>query len=84
MAQANCLTSAIGMPVTGASTKQFTSPFRAVQVQMLPVLVKHHYSRWLLPVRDAVGSDDRVDQSRGLFAAQLSAIMIADDFTRVS
>ena len=83
MAQANYLTSAIDTLVTGASAKQFTSPCR-VHVQIPPVLVKHHRSRWFLRDRDAVGSDDRVGQSRGLFAAQPNAIMIADDFRRVS
>ena len=84
MAQANYLTSAIGTLVTGASAKQITSPFRAVQVQIPPVLVEHHHSRRVKLDRDFVGSDDRVGQSRGLFAAQLNAIMIAHDFRRVS
>ena len=84
MARANHLTTAIDTLVTGASAKQFTSPFRAVQVQITPVLVVHHHSRWFLLDRNAVGSDDRVGQSRGLFTAQLNATMIADDFRRVS
>jgi hypothetical protein len=83
MAQAKYLTSAIGTLVTGANPKQFTSPFRAVQVQIPLVLVDHGHSQWFVPDR-AVGSDDRVDQSRGRFAAQLNAKMIADDFGRVS
>jgi hypothetical protein len=83
MAQANYLTSAIDTLVTGASAKQFISPFR-LHVQIQPVLVEHHHSRWFLLDRGAFGFDDRVGQSRGLFAAQLTAIMIADDFRRVS
>jgi hypothetical protein len=82
MARANYLTSAIDTLVTGASAKQFTSPCQ-VHVQIPPVLVDYHRSRFLRD-RDAVGSDDRVGQSRGLFAAQLNAIMIVDDFRRVS
>jgi hypothetical protein len=84
MAQANYLTSAIGTVVTGASVKQFTRPFRAAQVQLPPVLVEHHHLQRFLLERDAVGSDDRVGKSCGPFATLLNAIMIADEFRRVS
>jgi hypothetical protein len=83
MADSNFLTSAIGTLVTGANPKQFTSPFRAVQVQIPLVLVDHGHSQWFV-LDPAVGSDDRVDQSRRRFATQLNAKMIADDFRRVS
>jgi hypothetical protein len=83
MAQATYVTSAIVVPITGASAKQFTNPIRAVHAQIAAVSAGYPWQTFPL-LRDAIELQDRTDQSNKLFAAQLHVTAIVDDTGRVA